>query len=103
MRYIFLTLVLVLAPMVTQANEYERKLEYFARELIKSKLVNPEDAKFSEIRLNGLVFCGRVSASNGVGGRVSHRFMTNAIDFAVLEQQMTPVDFEYVWKEKCVK
>lgn len=103
MRFVLLTLAFALTPMVTQANEYERKLEYFARELVKSKLVNPEDAKFSEIRLHGLVFCGRVSASNAVGGRVSHRFMTNAIDFAVLEQQMTSADFEYVWKEKCVK
>lgn len=76
-----------------------------AQEAIREKLVDPESAKFSGVRVisrRGVtVACGRVNSRNSFGGMTGNqRFISNT-ELAFLEEEMEAGAMDEIWDRFC--
>lgn len=86
-----------------KAEEMDFKLEWAAKEAVKSRLKDSESAKFGVVAVHGNVVCGTVNAKNSFGGYGGyHQFISNGLPSATfLETDVSKNDWDYIWKEKC--
>ena len=87
----------------SNAIDIKWQIRFAAENAVKSKLKDPDSAKFENITVYKNVACGTVNAKNSFGGYSGKtRFISaGTINATFFENDMTAEDFVYVWNEKC--
>ena len=81
-------------------------VEVGAKDLIKSKLRDPDSAVFDQVRVSRKsghpIACGTVNSKNGFGGMTgAQRFISNGATLAFIEEEMADGAINEVWARFC--
>lgn len=84
-------------------SDIEDRINRVARDNVKARLRDGDSAKFRNqfVGPKGAP-CGEVNARNAFGGYTGYiRFVASGGGLAVLEEDMSPDEFEEVWRTMC--
>lgn len=85
------------------AEDIKWKLRFAATDAVKSRLKDPESARFGEIDVINNIACGSLNGKNSFGGYSGNQRFISAgfVENTFLETDMDKADFDYVWSVKC--
>ena len=82
-----------------EVTDFDR--QYAVQQAIKSRLKDPDSAKFGNVWVKNGIVCGSVNSKNSYGGYSGFKSFVGRGDAVFFEEEVKPLDFAKFWNMYC--